>query len=141
MIVLDCDAAVAIARDTPEGKALSGLMLEGERAIAPQLFANELAHTLEKYIRASYYDTQEALCVGQVAYALIDEFVDGDEFWEEACTEAIRLQHSSYDMFYLVLARRTASTLFTLDKRLQRLCLDNGVQSVYLGSFSEEEQE
>lgn len=139
MIVLDCDAAIAIARDTSEGKGLLDLMLEGERAIAPRLFVNELAHALGKYVRGGYFETEEALDIGHDAYALIDEFVDGDDFWEEAFTESIRFRHSSYDMFYLVLARRTASTLFTLDKRLQKLCLDNGVQSIYFGSFAENE--
>ena len=33
-------------------------------------------------------------------------------------------------MLYFVLARRNAATLFTLDRKLQQLCLDNGVNCV-----------
>ena len=34
------------------------------------------------------------------------------------------------DRLYFVLARRNAATLFTLDRKLQQLCLDNGVNCV-----------
>ena len=44
--------------------------------------------------------------------------------------EAMRLRHPVYDMLYFVLARRNAATLFTLDRKLQQLCLDNGVDCV-----------
>lgn len=135
MIVLDCNAVVAVAQDTLEGRALMNLMLEGERAIAPQLLVNELTNVIAKYVRGGYLETEEALRMGRNAYDLVDEFVDGDDFWEEVCTESIRLQHPAYDLYYFVLARRTASTLFTLDKRLQELCLDNGVDCVYLMSL------
>ena len=40
------------------------------------------------------------------------------------------LRHPVYDMLYFVLARRNAATLFTLDRKLQQLCLDNGVDCV-----------
>ena len=40
------------------------------------------------------------------------------------------LAPSVYDMLYFVLARRNAATLFTLDRKLQQLCLDNGVDCV-----------
>ena len=43
----------------------------------------------------------------------------------------MRLEHSSYDMVYFILARRTGATLFTLDKKLIELCLNNGVDCLY----------
>lgn len=46
--------------------------------------------------------------------------------------ESLRLGHSSYDLFYLVLARRTGATLFTLDKKMQELALDAGINSIWL---------
>lgn len=45
----------------------------------------------------------------------------------EALNESIRLQHSTYDLFYFVLARRTGTTLFTLNRNLMRLCDQNSV--------------
>ena len=48
----------------------------------------------------------------------------------EKSNEAVRLNHSAYDMLHLVLARRTGSTLFTLDKKLQEACIETGVDCV-----------
>ena len=96
MIVLDCNAALAMARGTMEGDAFRSLMLRGEEAIAPRFFSVELANAL----------------------------------WKMAFSEAVRLNHPVYDMLYFVLARRNAATLFTLDRKLQQLCLDNGVDCV-----------
>jgi predicted nucleic acid-binding protein len=56
-----------------------------------------------------------------------------DEYWtislnsEEALGEAIRLNHSVYDLLYLTIARRTAATLLTQDKMLKDLALQQGV--------------
>ena len=64
------------------------------------------------------------------AISLIDEIHPSDDLVVEAFNEAVRLNHSAYDMLYLVLARRTGSTLFTLDKELQEACLETGVDCV-----------
>ncbi len=60
------------------------------------------------------------------------EFRDDASLWTEALTESLRLDHSSYDLFYLVLARREGATLFTLDRKLQKLCDKNGVNAIWL---------
>ena len=65
------------------------------------------------------------------ALGLVDELVPMEKLFQEALSESVRLNHSSYDMFYFVLARRTAGTLFTLDQRLVRLALQNGLNCVY----------
>ena len=62
----------------------------------------------------------------------VDEYVNDGELIVEALGEALRLDHSLYDMLYFVLARRTSSPLVTCDKRLSRLCKDNGVECVEL---------
>ena len=131
MIVLDCNAAVEIARGTENGNALMMLMDNNEKAITPQFFAYELANVVSKYARGGYIDRDAALELGHQAIELIDEFQDDRNLWEEAVAESIRLKHSAYDLFYLLLARRNAATLFTLDRKLQKLCLDNGVNCVF----------
>ena len=50
-------------------------------------------------------------------------------------SEAIRVDHSLYDMLYFVLARRTSSTLLTCDRRLAKLCEQNGVDCVTLADL------
>ncbi|RDB61514.1 toxin PIN [Gordonibacter sp. 28C] len=131
MIVLDCNAALAMSARSEEGKAFSILTLEGERIIAPDIIYAELTHALVKQVRGGYVDSNDAVALGTAALDLVDEVVSGRDLWIEAMTESMRLGHSSYDMLYFVLARREGSTLFTLDRKLQKLCLDNGVNCVF----------
>ncbi|MBQ9002724.1 MAG: type II toxin-antitoxin system VapC family toxin [Eggerthellaceae bacterium] len=42
----------------------------------------------------------------------------------------MRLGHSVYDLLYFVLARRKGIALLTADKKLARLCEENGVECV-----------
>ena len=132
MIGLDCNAAVSMVMETSDGRALRALALEGEPAIAPSLFHVELANTMGKYVRGGYFVLNRAQEYVQGALALISHFESVEELMFEAMAESIRLNHNAQDLFYFVLARRTGSTLFTLDKRLQNLCLENGVNCVYL---------
>lgn len=130
MIVLDCNAALAMAAKNDEGKAFSMLALEGERIIAPDIIYSEVAHALVKHVRGGYESLDDAVLLGSGALGLVDEIVPGRDLWLEATAESVRLGHSSCDMMYFVLARRNAATLFTLDRKLQQLCLDNGVNCV-----------
>lgn len=135
MIVLDANAAFAISMGLPEGNALSTLLLEEEEIIAPRLLCAELTHTLAKYVRGNYMNAEEAAVCGRDALLLIDRFVDDSSLWLEAMNESIRLDHSSYDMFYYILALRENATLFTLDRRLQDLCAKTGVNCIEIAEF------
>lgn len=130
MIVLDCSAAIAVAQGTEEGVALWSLVLRGEKIAAPSIISGELANALCKYVREGCFDADAAVRINDHALALIDEFVDAQALQTEALRETIRLDHSAYDLFYLVLARRLGATVLTLDRAFQRLCLDNGVDCV-----------
>lgn len=137
MIVLDANAAVAISLGMDMGQALLSLRERDERIIAPKLLVAEIAHSIAKYEKAGFLSADRALAHAQKAIALADELYDDDELWVEAVSESMRLRCSSYDMFYLVLARRHAATLFTLDHKLQRLCLENGVNVIYLDELGD----
>ena len=131
MIVLDCSAAVDMVRETEAGRALRQLMLEGEEVISSQLFLIEVSNAFWKYHKAGLLDEKTVCANIEKAIALVDEFCDLDKTQCcEATKEAMRLRHPVYDMLYFVLARRNAATLFTLDRKLQQLCLDNGVDRV-----------
>ena len=125
MIVLDCNAALAMARGTVEGDAFRSLMLRGEEAIAPRFFGIESANALWKMVRAGMMTEDEASDSLKAATNLVSDFCPDDDLVVEAFSEAVRLNHPVYDMLYFVLA-----TLFTLDRKLQQLCLDNGVDCV-----------
>ena len=122
MIVLDCSAAMAIVLETEEGAALASLMLEDEKVLSTQLFIAELSSALNKHVKAGDIDSKLAHTLHDQALDLVDEFVDMRENCLEALDEGIRHGHSTYDMFYLTLARRNGATLFTLDRRLIALC-------------------
>lgn len=50
----------------------------------------------------------------------------------EALPESIRLNRSSDDLFYFVLARKNAATLFTMDQRLTDLAMRNGLNCIFV---------
>lgn len=131
MIILDSSAAVDIARETEDGKALAALMLTGETVISSELFYAEVANSFSKYCRAGFFSEKEAKERMVKALQLVEVFCPLEESFAEAFSESIRLEHSVYDIVYLVLARRNGATLFTLDRKLQKLCLDNGVNCVF----------
>lgn len=67
---------------------------------------------------------EEAEFYIEKAIGLVDEIVPLKENADEAFAEAVRQNHSVYDMFYLTLVRRSAGTLFSLDKKLVNLCTE-----------------
>lgn len=124
MIVLDCSAAVAIVRETLEGNALRALMLENETTLTSEMFVAEVRNSFWKYVRAQLMTIEEAEFYIEKAIGLVDEIVPLKENADEAFVEAVRQNHSVYDMFYLTLVRRSAGTLFSLDKKLVNLCTE-----------------
>lgn len=124
MIVLDCSAAVAIVRETLEGNALRALMLENETTLTSEMFVAEVRNSFWKYVRAQLMTIEEAEFYIEKAIGLVDEIVPLKENADEAFAEAVRQNHSVYDMFYLTLVRRSAGTLFSLDKKLVKLCME-----------------
>ncbi len=131
MVVIDCNVLVAMLNKTQEGIAMQNFLV-GENCIASvDSIKVELANALSKYARSGQISTDDAIAMHEKGLSLIDRFIPTDELAREAIAESIRLKHSAYDMFYFVLARRNAATLFTLDKKLQDICLDNGVNCIY----------
>ena len=130
MIVLDSCAAVDIVRRTDEGLALRELVMQEEAAISCELVRAEAASVFRKLARTERLGAKLAERYLIEAMALIDDFYSLEDLQPEAFRESIRLDHSVYDMFYFVLARRTGATLLTLDHNLMRLCHDHGVRCV-----------
>ena len=119
-------------------EALRALMLQGEETIAPSLFHAEVSNACFKYLAfGSLVEKEARLLLGR-AETLIDRFYDDATLAKEALSEAAHYRHSAYDMFYLVLARRTGATLFTLDKKMWALARDmhvNCIEEVDLVEF------
>jgi predicted nucleic acid-binding protein len=128
MVVVDCNVLVEMQNGTRKGLAATSLLLPRERIIAPQLLYAELCSVYRKLVLRGLLDQNAALDLIGKATDRVDEFVPMEELYQEAFSESIHLRHSAYDMFYLVLARRTHATLFTFDTRLRELCVENGVE-------------
>lgn len=131
MIVLDASAAVEMSRRTDDGLGLLDLYRRNETAITCDLFRAEVASVYRKLTRTQGLSVESATRYFQNTLALVDVFCPIRGLQLEALKESIRLNHSTYDMFYFVLARRTGATLFTMDRKLMDLCLDNGVNCVW----------
>ena len=137
MIVFDSSALVEMTRQTQDGMALQSFARTDEKKISCDLVRAELASVFRKLTRTEGLTPKEAETYFSNAIDLVDEFSPMEELQVEALREAIRLDHSVYDMFYFVLARRTGGCLFTLDKKLMDLCIDNGVDCIMLVNPSE----
>ena len=135
MIVLDSCAACEMARRTEEGLALWSLLIEEEDVVSCNIMTAELISIVRKLRRKGSITPSVAYGLYHKAQAIVDELDPIEELQDEGLSESIRLDHSAYDMFYFVLARRLGATLFTLDRKLMNLCADNGVNCVDLSDI------
>ena len=111
MVVIDANAALEMAFEGERGDALRDLLLQGEEAIAPSVFHSEVSNACSKYAAFGLMDEEKAQILLDRVEALVDCFHDDASLAKEALSESIRYRHPAYDMFYLVLARRTGATL------------------------------
>lgn len=130
MIALDVSAAYAIANGTDGGRRMQALMVEDEKVVAPTLFFSEATNAAWKLACFGGADRAFAVEKMKIAVELVDEFFPDEEMMAEALDEAIKFGHAVCDMLYLVLARRTGATLFTLDQKLAAVCREARVSCI-----------
>ena len=135
MIVLDACAGVSIVLDELEGLALQALIETDEKVITNELYGAEVANAIRRLVRLGKLSKMDAQDCYEKAISLVDEFWPMEDMNVEVLNESIRLQHSSYDLYYFVLARRTGSCLFTLDRKLMDLADKNGVDIIHEINF------
>ena len=78
MIVLDANAAVAMAQGGEAGQALRMLVGNGEAIIAPRCFVTEMGNVAWKYIRIGGLSEEEGIELFQNALDLIDGYADDE---------------------------------------------------------------
>ena len=130
IIVLDASAAAAIALKRPEAATLTTTIGDARRVISPTLFFSEVSNVYAKYVKGGFISKQAAIDLLKLTLGLVDEFYNPVQYATEAMTEAIRLNHSAYDMYYLLLARRTGASLMSLDQKLQLTAPKDGVEII-----------
>ena len=125
--VLDTCAAFEIAFHGPKYSLFMNAVAGAEKVIAPTLFDSEVTNVLWKYARNGAVDEENARKTLDYILQIVDEYTDTSELAIEALHEGIRLGHSIYDMFYLVLTRHNGAALLTTDKKLKALAKSLGV--------------
>lgn len=125
--VLDASAALEIAFQGPKSARYKELLENADLVLAPDLYQAEITNCVWKYLKASYIDEENAKITIAMLFKLIDSYSNTIEDSMEVLHEAARLNHSCYDMLYLVLARHNAATLLTCDQKLMNLAIDNGI--------------
>lgn len=125
--VLDTCAAFEIAFHGRKYNLFMNAVSNAEKVISPTLFDSEVTNVLWKYVRVGEIDEENAKKTLVYLLQMVDEYSDTSEFAIEALHEGIRLNHSIYDMFYIVLARHTGATLLTTDRKLRTVAESLGI--------------
>lgn len=125
--VLDASAALEIAFQGPKSERYKQLLMDADSVLAPNLYQAEITNCVWKYLKAGYVDEENAKTTVAMLFKLVDSYANAIEDSMEVLHEAARLNISTYDMFYFVLARHNAATLITCDQKLKNLAIDNGI--------------
>ena len=120
--VLDVSGAIQIILQKEKQALFNDKIKESSWVIAPDLYVSELSNVLWKYYKASVITHEESIQFVEDGINLIDDFIDARDLWKEALGEGIRNNHSVYDMYYSVLARRNDALLITNDGPLADIC-------------------
>jgi predicted nucleic acid-binding protein len=120
-IVLDVSAAIQIVLQKEKKDYFESYYRKASWVIAPELYISEITNVLWKYFKKNILTHEECLQYIDDGLELIDDFFTVKDMWKEVLGESIKNDHSAYDMFYAVLARRNDSTLVSNDKELLKI--------------------
>lgn len=120
--ILDVNAAIEILLQREKKNLFESAYESAEWVIAPDLYVAEICNVFWKYYKAKAITHAECVQYAEVGIDMIDDFADAGDLWKEALGEAIKNNHSVYDMLYAVLARRNDAVLMTNDKTLSQVC-------------------
>jgi predicted nucleic acid-binding protein len=103
------------------------LLSHAELVAAPDLFVAEIANVYWKYTRFSSLPVELARASIHAGIAMIHQWESLENLYAEAFEKAVKLNHSAYDCFYLVLAQRLGASLMTSDRKLTALAAELGI--------------
>jgi predicted nucleic acid-binding protein len=128
-IVLDISAAIQIILKKEKMDFFNRVYKNASWVIAPELYISEITNVLWKYNKSKILTHEECLQYIEDGIALIDDFFSEKDMWKEVLGESIKNSHSTYDMFYAVLARRNDSGLLSNDKDLIKIAKKMKIES------------
>ncbi len=126
-VVLDASAGIEIILSRSSSQKLIRELSQSKKVVSSDLYKIETANALWKYIQAGLVKPEQSSELLNLAQDLVDEFVDISVNNEEALKEAVHQGHSAYDMLYFTLARRLGARLLTLDKKLNKIAKQAGI--------------
>jgi len=128
-VVIDVSGIIEILFRKEKMDDYINIINESELVITPNLYIPELTNTLWKYVKKNIYTEEECIQYIKDGIAYIDHFIDSKKLWQEALSEGIKNDHSIYDIFYMICARRENATMLTCDNDLIKICRKNDVKA------------
>ena len=127
-VVLDASGAVEIALKNLRSEDFKEKLQKADVILAPDTFISEVTNVFWKYRKFSNFSDDICLSGIEFCINLIDDFVSSKELWRESYSEGIKNQSSTYDMFYLITARRNSGFLISMDKKLNTIAEKEGLK-------------
>jgi predicted nucleic acid-binding protein len=128
IIVLDASAAIEIALNNMKSEKYRNLLKESDLVIAPDTFPSEITNVFWKYTYFSKMPFEQ--CEKGIEYCLdlIDDYIETRVICREVFAESIKNEHSSYDLFYLIVARRHNAAILSRDKKMNKIAEELGIK-------------
>ena len=134
-VVLDTSAALELIRKKEKAELIETHLLHSNLIISSDIYKAECANAIWKMAKAGMIKQKELSTLLEQCNKLVYSFIDIRENGAESLFEATRLGHPVYDMLYFTLARRTGAILLTMDRRLTKLCKENGIDCPLLDTI------
>lgn len=127
IVVLDASAAIEIALNNEKSERFRCILKDSDLVIAPDTFPSEITNVFWKYAHFSKMPTDH--CEKGIEYCLdlIDDYIETKSLCREVFAESVRNKHSSYDLFYLVAARRYNASLLSKDSKMIKIAKQLGI--------------
>ncbi|MFP4546689.1 MAG: type II toxin-antitoxin system VapC family toxin [Fidelibacterota bacterium] len=131
-IVIDTSAAINSIIETPYTETLQHHILNSAYVFAPDVYIPEVTNVLWKYYMFHNFSSDLCKTVIDKSIRLIDKIIHSNLLYKEAFKLSTITKHSTYDCYFLVLARQQDATLLTLDKKLIQIAQENHIQVINL---------
>ncbi len=121
IVVLDASAAIEIALNRGHSSSFREVLRQSDLVLAPDTFPSEITNVFWKY--AMYSEMPVEACEKGIDYCLdlIDDFIETKPLCREVFSESYKNNHSAYDLFYIVIARRNNASLLSRDAKMKTI--------------------
>jgi len=127
IVILDASAAVEIALKKENSQKFLSILKSADLIISPDIFISEVTNVFWKYKKFQQFNDEVCLKGIEFCTNLVDDFINSKDLWRESYYEGVKNNSSTYDMFYLVAAKRSYGKLISMDKKLNELALKDGL--------------